>query len=347
MKACAQPASRIQLRLNGASVRTARVQQHRSHMSTHVTSGRWQLGLALTLVTTVLWSTLPIALKLLLQSMDAQTLTWYRFLFAALVLGPWLAWRRRLPRLELLGGRGRLLLGIVVFGLCGNYLLYLLGLEMITPSAAQVVIQLAPLFLALGGLAFFGERFSRSQWLGFALVITGLAVFFHARLTEIFGLARFGYGVLCVVGAAFSWGAYALAQKQLLSRWRSDVIMWSVYVTAIVIFLPGASPGALVSLSPVAIVLLLYACLNTLIAYGCFAEALAHWEASRVSAVLAITPLMTIAVMRMLTGLYPELISAEPLDGLSLIGAVVLVFGSVLTATRRAPRRPADVKNHD
>jgi EamA domain-containing membrane protein RarD len=49
----------------------------------HSTSGRWQLGFVLALTTTVLWGLLPIALKGLLTTMDASTVTWYRFVFAA------------------------------------------------------------------------------------------------------------------------------------------------------------------------------------------------------------------------------------------------------------------------
>ena len=44
-------------------------------MSRHQPSGRWQLGLALALVTTACWATLPLALKLTLNALDPITLT--------------------------------------------------------------------------------------------------------------------------------------------------------------------------------------------------------------------------------------------------------------------------------
>jgi drug/metabolite transporter (DMT)-like permease len=307
----------------------------------HTISGRWPLGLALTLVTALAWGTLPIALKLVLASLDAPTVTWYRFFVAAVFLGVWLALRRRLPRLAVLGTHGLLLLIIVVAGLCGNYILYLLGLDRVTPSAAQVVIQLAPLFLALGGLVLFGERFTARQWCGFVLVCAGLGLFFHRRLPRIFDLDHFGLGVLMVLGAALAWAAYALAQKQLLARWHSTAIMWSTYVAASVVFLPWADPAAAFNLSPAAALLLLYACLNTLVAYGCFAESLAHWEASRASAVLATTPLLTLGFARLLHAMAPGALAPDPLDALAGTGAAVLVTGSVLVAlggTRKRPR---------
>ena len=48
----------------------------------HATTGRWKLGLALALVTAVCWGLLPIALRIVLDGMDAWTITWYRFAVA-------------------------------------------------------------------------------------------------------------------------------------------------------------------------------------------------------------------------------------------------------------------------
>ena len=50
----------------------------------HTVSGRWQLGLTLSLTTVFLWGLLPIALKGVLLQMDAVTVTWYRFAVAAI-----------------------------------------------------------------------------------------------------------------------------------------------------------------------------------------------------------------------------------------------------------------------
>ena len=83
-------------------------------------------------------------------------------------------------------------------------------------------------------------------------------------------------------------------RKELLKALPSPAIMWCIYVPALIIFLPAIHPSSLLRLDAKQVALLAYASISTLIAYGCFAEALDHWEASRVSAVLAITPLLTI-----------------------------------------------------
>ena len=153
----------------------------------HKTTGQWKLGLALSLATALLWGILPIALKLLLDEMekahpDVYSITWFRFLTAALILGAFQARRRQLPGLAQIARGGWLLTGIAILGLAGNYLFYLLGLNFITPGAAQIVIQLAPMLLLLGGLLVFRERFAASQWLGFCVLLAGILLFFNHRL---------------------------------------------------------------------------------------------------------------------------------------------------------------------
>lgn len=95
---------------------------------------------------------------------------------------------------------------------------------------------------------------------------------------------------------------------------------------------PWVSPLEALQLSPLQGWLLLACCLNTLVAYGAFAEALAHWEASRVSATLAITPLVTFASVAVAASLWPDHVHPEQINGLAYGGAVLVVLGSALTA---------------
>ena len=76
--------------------------------------------------------------------------------------------------------------------------------------------------------------------------------------------------------------------------------------------------------------LLAFCGLNTLIAYGCFSEALAHIEASRVSAVIALTPLVTLVAVQSIP--MPGIV-AESLQIITIIGAIFVVIGSIMTAT--------------
>lgn len=299
----------------------------------HPVTGNWRLGLVLSLITALMWGMLPIALKLLLPVMDAVTITWYRFVAAGLLLGAYLLVSRKLPARSGLSGTGWKLLLVCVAGLCGNYLLYLLGLRLTSPAAAQIVIQLAPAFLLLGGVWIYGETFRIRQWAGFAILLSGLLLFFHDRIDALSsGSGDESLGVALIVLSAIFWAGYALAQKQLLARYSSNAIMWMIYLCAALLLIPVSVPRQVLALDSFGWFLLIFSSLNTLVAYGCFAEALNHWQASRISAVLAITPLVTLAATVILGRLYDGIVYSRA-DSLSLLGACIVVAGSIAIVT--------------
>jgi len=306
-------------------------------MELHQPSGRRGLGFALAATTMLLWGVLPLALRAALGSLDPVTLTGFRFALSAAVLGAVLGARGSLPPLGALSRSGLALLAVATAGLAANYIGFLLGLDHTSPADAQVLIQLGPLLLALGGIAVFRERFSRPQWFGAALLAIGLGVFFRAQLGAVADpLDRYTAGVAWIGFAAATWAVYGLAQKQLLRELPSQAAMLCIYAGCALVFASGSSPAAFASLSPAAWAVLLFCAANTLVAYGAFAAALEHWEASRVSAVLALTPLATLAFSTAATALFPDHFSSEQLSLASWIGAGLVVVGSLLTALGRA-----------
>ena len=299
----------------------------------HISSGRWLYGLSLTLITALLWGILPIKLKVVLQAMDPITVTWYRLLVSGLILFVWLASRRSLPAFRPLGRKGGWLLVLAVLGLVSNYVLYLFGLRLLSPGTTQLVIQIAPILLMVSSLFVFRERFSRAQTLGLLILVLGFGLFFNQRLGELLtSLTDYTAGVLIVVLAAVVWVVYGLAQKQLLTQWNSFQVMMVIYLACALLLTPWAHPLQALQLSPLQGWLLLACCLNTLVAYGAFAEALAHWEASRVSAALAITPLVTFAAVALAASLWPAHVPPEQLNWIAYAGALVVVLGSALAA---------------
>lgn len=309
----------------------------------HRTSGRWKLGLALALITAAFWGVLPIALKLTLSGMDPYTVTWYRLAVAALVLGVILAATQRMPYLASLARHDWLLLAVALLGLVANYILYQFALYYVTPTVNQTVIQLAPMFLLLGGLVYFRERFSRWQWVGFVALLAGLLLFFNRRLPELTDLRGGpGLGVTLLLVASMVWAVYGLVQKQLLKRMKSQQILWLLYVGAVLLLSPASTLGDVRNLNALEAWMLAFCCANTLIAYGAFAEALEHWEISRVSAVLALAPLFTLAGMWLVERLFPALLDPEGLNALSIAGACLVVAGSALCALGAQPSRPEE-----
>ncbi|NVJ60817.1 MAG: DMT family transporter [Gammaproteobacteria bacterium] len=307
----------------------------------HTTSGRWQLGLFLSLLTAVLWGLLPIALKGLLQYTDAITITWFRFFIAASVLGLFLWKKNRLPSLSLLKNKHiAWLTFIVIAGLLGNYVLYMMGLNFVTPGGAQVMIQTAPMLLLIGGLVLFKESFHFKQWLGLMTFLAGLILFFNQRFDQLLDPSDdYTFGLILIFIAGVTWAAYALAQKQLLKSYKSDEIMIMIYVVGSIVFIPVTEFNMVIELDTLGWLLLLFCGANTLVAYGAFAEALDHWEASRVSATLALTPLLTLLFMYLFSLGFPDFVQPEPVNELSIFGALLVVVGSSITALSKNKAR--------
>lgn len=299
----------------------------------HQASGKSLTGFILALTTAVLWGMLPIALKVVLTELSANTITWVRFLVAAVFVVLVLWKQQNLPKLAKLKGKARTLMLIAVAGLLSNYILYLMGLNLLTAETAQVVIQLAPFLMMLGGIFIFRERLLLWQKIGAAMLVAGLLLFFNDRLLLLVTqLGQDSFGILLVIIAAVTWAAYALAQKQLLMHFNSQQIMAFIYVAGALCFIPVIDITPVFELSLLHWALLLFCCLNTIVAYGAFAEALEHWEASKVSAVLAITPLLTILFANLAAWLWPDAPKPEALNLLAILGAVLVVFGSAVTA---------------
>ena len=299
----------------------------------HISSGRWVYGLCLALLTALLWGILPVKLKQVLQAMDPVTVTWFRLLVSGSLLFVWLASVKRLPSFKLLGRKGKALVVLAVLGLVGNYMLYLVGPRMLSPGTTQLLIQIGPILLLISSIFLFKERFSLGQGIGLAILLIGFGLFFNQRLVELLtSLGDYTLGVLIVIMASVVWTFYGLSQKQLLTVWNSLQVMMVIYLFCALLITPWAHPAQALQLSPLQGWLLLACCLNTLVAYGAFAEALAHWEASRVSATLALTPLITLASVAIAAWLWPTYVQAEEINALGYGGALLVVLGSALTA---------------
>jgi drug/metabolite transporter (DMT)-like permease len=302
-------------------------------MARHSTSGNWKLGLGLSLLAVLLWSTLPVALKLALDSLDAFTLTWVRFVIAAVCIFSWLLLRGSLRQFSKLGRKEYLLLILAALALTGNYLLYVLGLEHVSPANAQLLIQLAPVLMAIGGLVFFREQFRPLQWGGFTMLILGLALFFNDQVQQMgAAMDRYTLGAMLVVLAAISWAVYALLQKQLLQHLSSQAVMVFIYIFASIALLPASEPASLLQMTNAKWLLVIFCAFNTLGAYGSFAESLEHWEMARVGAVLSLTPLGTLLTAYLVHWYQPEMLAPEQLDLVGWAGALLVVSGSMLTS---------------
>src|SRR6185436_11401319 len=117
------------------------------------------------------------------------------------------------------------------------------ALTFASPTVNQVVTQLSPILLMLGGIVLFHERFSVRQWIGFALLLVGLPLFFNRRLPQLMHVhAGLGHGVALLVIASFVWSTYGLAQKVLLRRMQAQQVLVLLYAGSAIALLPFTHP---------------------------------------------------------------------------------------------------------
>lgn len=294
------------------------------------------LGFSLALTTAVLWGVLPIFLTLCLQAMDSATITTYRFATAGLVVALVLFRQRKLPAFFTFKPAViALTLGATAM-LVVNYVTNVMGLKYLSPASAQVLMQLAPFALMLGGVFFYKEHFTRIQMIGAVSLVVGLALFFNHRLPQIFASEKEDvFGIVLIVIAAFTWAAYALCQKVLLRSMNAMQLTLILYVAGAIMLLPMSELSHISDMNQLQLWALLFCCLNTLIAYGAFTEALRIWYASRVSAVLALAPLFTFLSMLVAERVMPETFTQPHLDAVAYAGASMVILGSVLAALGR------------
>jgi drug/metabolite transporter (DMT)-like permease len=307
-------------------------------MPLHRSSGYWQLGLSLSLLTMFLWGVLPIALTVVLQTLDIYTLSWFRFLVSFTLLTTYLARRGQLPQWQKLLSPDvlKLLVTSALF-LGANYLLFVQGLAQTSPATAEVLMQCAPVLLSLGGLIVFKERYTFSQWLGVGVLSVGMTLFFHQQLNALLSdPTRYLWGGVLVVLSSAAWATYAMGQKQLLQKLASTDVLLIIYgictlLFTLILLTPIAAPERLFTLNNWQWGALIFCALNTVLAYGAFAESLEHLEASRVSAILTLTPVVTIGCVLAMPFVDANFL-VEPITALALFGAALVVVGSLAIA---------------
>ncbi|THA00680.1 DMT family transporter [Rodentibacter pneumotropicus] len=289
------------------------------------------LGFIFALITAMAWGSLPIALKQVLSAMNAQTIVWYRFVVATIALFILLAYKKKLPELRKIG-RYTWLAIIGVLGLAGNFLLFSRSLNYIEPSVAQIFIHLSSFGMLISGVIIFKEKLGLHQKVGILFLLIGLGLFFNDRLNIFVELNQYSIGVILSVTASLIWVAYGMAQKLMLRKFSSQQILLMMYFGCVIVFTPMAEFSQVQALTPFTLICFIYCCLNTLIGYGSYAEALNRWDVSKVSVVVMLVPLFTILFSHISHMISPNHFATPELNSISYIGAFVVVCGAILSA---------------
>ncbi len=304
-------------------------------MSLISTTASRKLGISMALLTAFLWAILAIKLKLTLKYIDSYSIVWFRLTFAFVFL--LIVKMIKAPK-EISILKAPPWTGIVAsLGLGINYLFYMKGVEYTSASNAQVLIQLAPIWLILVGIFVFKERPRKIQVMGFCLAFIGFGLFYKDQLnsTILSEQATFQEGNIWLVAGAAGWTLFAALQKPLLKTYDPQQLNLLLYGVASLILIPFTHWAAFLSLPPMAWLLLISLGLNTVLAYGALPIAFNNIPTSQVSVIIAANPLVTIFIMALLSSLEVSWIAPEHIAGLGYFAAAIVVVGVVLALRSR------------
>ncbi|MGQ0286932.1 DMT family transporter [Pasteurellaceae bacterium 22721_9_1] len=290
------------------------------------------LGFLLALTTAMAWGSLSIALKQVVTVMQATTIVWYRFVVASIALFLILACAKKLPKRSQFNRYYFIWAIIGVLGLAGNFVLFNSSLNYVEPAVTQIFIHLSSFAMLLIGVLVFKERLGLHQKIGLALLVIGLSLFFNDKLELFLNLNVYSIGVILSILSALVWVGYGVAQKLMLRQFSSQQILLLMYIGCVIVFMPFAEFKQIENLNFFTWCCFIYCCLNTVIAYGAYAESLNHWDVSKISVVLTSVPLFTILFSHILHHIAPTTFAAPELNSLSYIGAFVVVLGAMLSS---------------
>jgi len=291
-------------------------------------------GIVFTLITVIMWGVLAIALKVASHVIDSPTIVWFRFSLAFSGMAIWALFND--PKALKILYKPSLILVISTLMLAWNYIGFMWGVQYTTPGNAQVAVQTGQVVLAIFGVFFFKEKLLLIQGLGFLLALIGFWIFYQQHLTALpSNKSEYTKGMLLTVSAALTWAVYAAMQKKLIRQHPVTTLNLFIFGLPILLYLPFANFQSLDHLSLGYWLLLIFLGANTLISYGCLTLALKYMEAGKVSILLIMNPIITFAIMGVLTWLQVAWIAPEHFSVLSILGALLALFGAILVVRKK------------
>ncbi len=292
-------------------------------------------GIYYAIFTAFLWGFLAIGLKVAVNIIPAITVTWFRFALAFSTMVLFYSFRqkeklsiiKRPPLFAILAG---------VFLGC-NYVGFISGVQMTTPTIAQVFAQVGPAVLAFSSIFLFKEKMSPRQIIGLIVVIIGMLVFYKDKMSMITineDIQQFNIGVFVLVFGALTWVLYAIFQKKVVNDFDPLQLNLIIFGVPALFLTPVAEFKAFANLSLMQWLLMVYLGLNTLLAYGSLALAFKYTEANKVSVIVTLNPLITFSAMIFLSYYHVSWISPETFSFLTIIGAVMALMGVVLAVLK-------------
>ncbi|HBL78007.1 MAG: hypothetical protein A2W90_01125 [Bacteroidetes bacterium GWF2_42_66] len=306
--------------------------------------GNLRKGIIFASITALCWGFLAIGLKVATNRIDPATIVWFRFSVAFLSMLVFHLWKS--PSEIKILARPPWTLVVATVCLAWNYMGFMLGVHYMGPGNTQVVIQSGAITLALIGIVFFNERVTVRQIVGFSLAIIGMFVFYHNQLGQTHGDEdQYNLGFFLTLSGGLTWALYAAMQKKLVTRYSTASLNLFLFGLPVLLYLPFINLSPLLELSWGWWILLISLGLNTLISYGTLSLALKFMEASKVSIIIILNPIITFLSMAILAYIEVSWIAAEKFSVLSIAGAIIVLVGAILVVKKRKQQTEIQQEN--
>jgi drug/metabolite transporter (DMT)-like permease len=300
------------------------------------------LGYVLVWSAVALWSLNATVSKVVLESADlsALRLSEVRSTGAALVLfGAVLVLRPRALRAS-----PRELAFLVFFGVAGLafvQLFYFLAIERLEIGVALVIQYLAPVFVALWARFVMHETVRRRLWASIGLSLLGLSL-----VVDVWrGVTLDGLGVAACLAGALAYAGYVVMAERTVRRGRDvySLLAWGFAFAALfwaivqpwwsfptgVVDREASLDGRLAGTeSPVALLLAYVVLLGTVVPFVLLVTALHHIRATRATVLAMLEPVLAALIAYAWLG--------EELEGIQVVGALIVLGGVLLAQTARS-----------
>ncbi|MGW5112261.1 EamA family transporter [Nocardia sp. NPDC004123] len=278
----------------------------------------------------------PVAKAVMATGWSPEAVTSVRITLAAILLVPAVAVLRpralRFRRADLW-----LLLGYGVLGVAGVQLLFFVAVARIPVAVAMVLVNLAPVLIALWVQTTRHTRLPAPVWLGIGLALTGLALVAqlgHSTHLNMLGLAAGLGSAICSAGY-FLLGEHGAGRHDPAGLTALGLTVGAVVVS---VFTPPwtlpthllTAPAVLGGLqAPVWLLLLTLAVAGTVLPYLAGLRALRDLPSAPASVLAVAEPLVAAALAWLLLG--------QSLGPTQIAGAVIMLIGAILVQLS-APR---------
>jgi drug/metabolite transporter (DMT)-like permease len=287
-------------------------------------------GIIFACTTAVLWGILAIALKISLNHLSPVDITWFRFTLAFIGLAFFYYFKK--PTYLKILRRPPLLLIIASLCLAVNYYGFIEGVNLTSPSIAQIFIQTGPVLLALSGFIFFKEKLLLRQMLGLLIVITGLVFFYREHMNLLQNnFKHYQTGIIWVLTAALMWAIYTVFIKMLIKKYPPMQLNLVIFGLPAMMYLPLVNFSGFLYLTFIDWLIIVFLGLNTLIAYGTLSLAIKYIEANKVSVIIILNPVLTFIIMGIISSMNVSWVQKEHFSLAGLLGGFIVLVGAILT----------------